>query len=143
MNLRDAFTGIYHDRGRLTPQDVIDTARPKDAPLHGRYEWDNGVAGEQYRLIQAARDIRSCRLEFTNPDTPGERKYVRAFSPLRHSGEPEATGYRPTDEVMSDPLAARILLRQCERDIADLRRKYGHLAEFESLLRREINGGAA
>lgn len=131
-NLRAALTAIYEDRGELTPQTVVDEARPAKAPLHDRFEWDDEVAGEAYRRAQAAQLIRSVRIEFST-EAEGERKYVRAFSSVRQS-DPEQQGYRPTDEIAADPLAAKILLRECERAIAELKAKYGHLAEFVSLV---------
>lgn len=57
-DLRSALTDIYRARGELTPQLVVDEARPKDAPLHDRFEWDNKVAGEAYRRVQAQQLIR-------------------------------------------------------------------------------------
>jgi hypothetical protein len=131
-NLRAALTDIYTTYGELTPQLVVDEARPKGAPLHDRFEWDDKVAGEAYRRVQAGQLIRSVQIEYV----PGERKYVRAFASVRQTADPEKRGYQPTEEILEDPLASEILLRECERAITDLKLKYGHLAEFRELLRR-------
>jgi len=40
-------------QGILTPQAFVDAARPEKAVLHGLFEWDDKLAGEQYRLGQA------------------------------------------------------------------------------------------
>ena len=37
--------------------------------------------------------------------------------------------------VVEDDLALKLLLRELEREIADLKRKYGHLAEFADMMR--------
>ncbi|MDD7813642.1 hypothetical protein PP713_13820 [Mycobacterium sp. CSUR Q5927] len=136
-DLRSALTEIYQSRGELTPQIVVDEARPKGAPLHDRFEWNDKVAGEAYRRVQAQQLIRTVKLEFTDNST-GERKFVRAWQSLRESGEAEREGYAPTEEIVQDELATKILFRQLEREIADLKRKYGHLAEFADLMRAAI-----
>lgn len=137
-DLRTALTNIYQNYGELTPQIVVDEARPKNAPLHSHFEWDNREAGEAYRRMQAARLIRSVPLQYDSTD---RTKYVRAFSSVREAGDPAAQGYQPTEEVLADPLSAKILLRECERAIADLQRKFGHLAEFADLLRKAARKG--
>ena len=44
--------------GELTKQNVLDAARPQNAPLHPCFEWDDNVAAEKYRLSQAGKLIR-------------------------------------------------------------------------------------
>lgn len=137
-DLRLHLTGLYRRAGELTPQVVVDEARPAESPLHSRFEWDDSIAGEKYRLVQAAQLIRAVRIEYTTPGSE-ERKFVRAFSSLHESGDPERTGYAPTEEIVENELTRKILLRNMERDMADMRRKYGHLQEFAQLLQREAS----
>lgn len=132
-NLRAELTGIYQKYGELTPQAVVDEARPETAPLHNRFEWNDEVAGEAYRQVQAAELIRSVRIQYAI-DPKGERKYIRAFQSLHHAGDSERSGYVPTEEIVQDELATKILLKQCEREIVDLKKKYGHLKEFTELM---------
>lgn len=136
-DLRGELTGIFRRHGDLAPQIVVDEARPAGAPLHNRFEWDDSIAGEKYRLVQAAQLIRSVRIEYTSPES-GEKKFVRAFSSLRESGDPERTGYAPTEEILENEMTRRMLLRNMERDIADLKRRYGHLAEFAEMMQAAI-----
>lgn len=139
-DLRSELTGVYQQHGELTPQIVVDEARPADAPLHGRFEWDDSVAGEKYRLVQAARLIRVVRIEYTSPNST-EKKFIRAFSSLHESGEPERQGYAPTEEILENDVTRRILLRNMERDIVVLKKRYGHLAEFAEMMRKEFGDG--
>lgn len=141
-DLRSTLTGIYQRHQELTPQIVVDEARPKGAPLHDRFEWNDKIAGEAYRRVQAAQLIRSVRIEFISGES-GERKFVRGFHSLREAGDPTREGYAPTDEIAEDELATKILLRQFEREAADLKRKYGHLMEYIAWLRGEMDGLAS
>lgn len=133
--LRDILTDIYVRRGSLTATDVVEESVPVDSPLHHRFEWDDGVAGERFRLTQASALIRSAKVRFIEPDTK-EAKEVRAFISVRETAEPDRCGYQPTEEVLADPLASTILLRELERAISDLKRRYGHLKDFREVIRR-------
>lgn len=142
-DLRNTLTEIYKTKGELTPQIVVDEARPEDHPLHSRFEWDDAAAGEAYRRVQAQEMIRSVKIVFTEAST-GEKKSVRAFSSLHEPGSrtddsAPATGYAPTEDLVQDEFARQLLLRQCSRDIATLKRKYGHLQEFVELVVAAIN----
>lgn len=140
-DLRSELTAIYRKRGELTPQSVVDEARPEGAPLHSRFEWNDEVAGEKYRIVQAQQLIRAVKIEYT--DSAGEKKRVRGFFPIRDVEEnPEKIGYSPTEDIVQDDMCLKILMRQLERDIADLKRKYGHLAEFAKIMRDEFGGEA-
>lgn len=135
-DLRSVLTDWYEETGELTPQLVVDKARPKGAPLHDRFEWNDKVAGEKYRLVQAQALIRSVRVTFT--DKSGTSQSIRGFYSNREAGDPERQGYRPTEEIVEDDLALKMLLRDMERDIAELKRRYGHLAEFADMMRAAI-----
>lgn len=119
--------------GDLTPQAVVDEARPESHPLHNRFEWDDTLAGEAYRRVQAAQLIRSVKVVYA--ETPeGEERKVRAWSSLNAAVEPETRGYAPTEELVQDEFARKSLLRQLEREIKTLQRKYGHLKEFGEII---------
>ncbi|QSL99764.1 hypothetical protein SEA_ODAY_20 [Gordonia phage ODay] len=137
-DLRSALTSIYKDRGELTPQVVVEEARPDDHPLHNRFEWDNELAGDAYRRVQAQELIRSVKIVFT--ETPeGEKKTIRAFSSLRgHNDDNTRRGYQPTEELVQDEFSRTLLLRQCRREIAALSAKYGHLEEFAAMMTEAI-----
>lgn len=136
-DLRAELTGIYQKHGELTPQAVVDEARPETAPLHSRFEWDDELAGEAYRRVQASELIRSVRIQYAIDPETSERKYVRAFYSVR-SIDSNKSGYAPTEDIVQDEFATKILLKQCQREIADLKRKYGHLNEFAALIREAV-----
>lgn len=54
-----------HHQGRLEPDDVVADARDESSPLHSHFEWDDGIAADEYRREQARVLIRSVRLEVT------------------------------------------------------------------------------
>jgi hypothetical protein len=54
---------IESEHGVIDPHVVLNESRPEDAPLHGAFEWDDGLAAEKYRLDQARRVIRSVEID--------------------------------------------------------------------------------
>ncbi|AMS03941.1 hypothetical protein BJD58_gp41 [Gordonia phage UmaThurman] len=136
-DLRSQLTSIYQQRGELTPQSVVDEARPDEHPLHHRFEWDDAVAGEAYRRVQASELIRSVKVVY-NETPAGERKSIRAFSSLSQADDPERRGYAPTEELVENELTRAILLRNLEREIGSLKRKYGHLREFSDVMSKAV-----
>ena len=41
------------EKMKLTPENIVVAASKKRSPLHDYFEWDNGKAGQKYRLWQA------------------------------------------------------------------------------------------
>lgn len=85
-----------NETGLLTAGTVVEAARDEDSPLHQHFEWDNDVAGERYRLIQARQLIRAI---IVNEDITGRevRNYVSVPSDRSQPGG----GYRTLSNVIS------------------------------------------
>lgn len=126
-SLREQLQFIRAERGALTPEVVVEAAKPRTHPLHCRFEWNDKVAGHEYRKVQAAELIRSVRVTY-GKESDGQPKSVRAFVPVR--GESPQSTYEPIEDVMQDDFSRRLVLQQCRREWLTFERKYGHLEEF-------------
>jgi hypothetical protein len=133
VNLRDHLQAIRDQRGRLTPEDVVDVARDPEHPLHSRFEWDNDAAAEHWRRTQAHELIRTCRIKYAE-DEVGRERTVRAFHAVRTE---QGHVYEPAAKIAADPLMARIVMADMEREWKQLRRKYDEFAEFWQMVRGE------
>jgi hypothetical protein len=60
---------IYDRDGSVKASVVVAEAKPKNAPLHPKFEWRDKVAAEQYRLEQARKIIRVARIIENNVPT--------------------------------------------------------------------------
>jgi len=79
--------------------DVVDAARPKKAPLHPAFNWDDANAAELYRLFQARVLIRKIRVISPEDNAgPGPVIHKPAFIHVRRDGE--KTGYYQTPDVI-------------------------------------------
>lgn len=88
---------IYEKNGALRPADVVDEARPNDAPLHPAFEWNNKVAGEKWRQEQARNMIRT--VVVVTPDEDGEEVEEKVYVNVRMDNE---SSYAPTRVVVRD-----------------------------------------
>jgi hypothetical protein len=140
VSLRDQLQAVYDEHSRLTPQLVVDAARPADHPLHDRFEWDDKTAAEAHRLDQARRLIRSVRVIYREANEKEAARTVRAFHSIR---DEQGTAYRPLEEVTESPLLSKLLLQDMEREWKQLMRRYGHFEEFLQMVRGDLEEKAA
>jgi hypothetical protein len=90
-----------HD-GQVTPQLVVDSARPENAPLHPAFEWNDYEAAEAYRRHQAKGIIRA--IVTVSPATKEEtREYVGIRGAEVDKTKRETTVYVTTRAAVSDP----------------------------------------
>jgi len=140
-DLREILNGVRAERGRLTPEIVVEVAREESHPLHHRFEWDDGIAAHKYRLVQASNLLRvKFKQDRGAEEDPVE---LRAFWPVKagESGDPDVnadTEYVPVEEVLMDPIARQVLLNQMIREAAAFRRRYQHMAEFATVVQEHL-----
>jgi hypothetical protein len=134
-NLQQILQEIYQERGRLTAHDVLEEARVPGHPLHSRFEWDDSVAAERYRLDQARQLIREVKITFV-PRGATEPESVRGYFSVP---SPEGRAYQPTEEIANNPLMLKMLLNDMSRDWNRMRERYGHLVEFTDMVRRHLD----
>lgn len=133
-NLRAELEAIQKKhRGRLSPRVVLNEARRKDHPLHARFEWNDAVAGEKYRLEQARELISAVRVVYTT--SQGEKKSIRYFAALRASDKDEYI-YESVDAIAADPFKRKLLIKEMQRDIQELVNRYEGLMEFWTELKK-------
>lgn len=140
MNLRDALQGIYDTHGKLTPALVVDEARPEDHPLHDRFEWDDSIAGENWRRHQAHDLIRSVKVVRKKSGKQGDHLSVRAFHAVRKE---DGYNYEPVEQVIADPFTTKLLLKDMEREWRQLKKRYDQFSEFWEMVRGDLGGDIA
>lgn len=136
MSLKSELEDIYTAEGRLTPALVVEAARDEQSwpALHARIPWDDAAAAETHRLDVARRLIRKVRVRFI--DANADRQSVRQYVHVEHIDPPEHV-YRRIDEIAADPFTTQLVLREAEREWRRLKQRYGHMAEFIELVRRD------
>lgn len=63
QTIGEALSQIEKEEGGVTPESVVDAARPEDAPMHPCFTWDDSVAAEEYRKSEARNLVRVIQVE--------------------------------------------------------------------------------
>ncbi len=112
------------NRGRLTPDAVIDDAKQKDSPLHDQFEWDKSKAAYAHWQDQARALITSVRVTVTT-----ETSIVKSVYYVRDpSAASKDQGYVSVDKLRTDQDMAREALVSEFSRVADLLRRARELA---------------
>lgn len=106
LRILDELKVIKGNKPAIDPEDVVAFAADPDTALHARFEWDDSKAGHMYRVEQARHILR---VYVTVVDDGGNKAPMRMFAVLREQ-DGGSTGYRTTEDVLSDPLARAELL---------------------------------
>lgn len=113
---------LEHAPGQVDPSAVVKAAANPKHPLHGRFEWDDSIAGHQHRLQQARKLIASVYVEVTiNETTLRPVYYVR--DPAKDSRN---EGYVSISSLQGKPARIRALMQ-------------AELARIDAILTRTID----
>lgn len=113
----------------LTPQNLVDVSRPEDAPLHNEFEWDNDVAAEEWRRVQARLLINNLAIVIEEQ----KQEPVRAFFSLQCGFRKNDGNYESTIRIMSDSEKRKKLLESAKRDMEAFKNKYQMLTELQDV----------
>lgn len=118
---------------------VVERARDEGSPLHSYFEWDDSVAGHQYRIVQARSLIRT--LTVTMPDDEAEAQLPKYVS-LKRDRKNKGGGYRETAQVLNNRELLDELERTAKADIEGVLRRYEMLKDLVGRVRRAAGIGA-
>ncbi len=106
---------------KITAEDVLKDAKPKESLLHAAFEWDDTEAAHQYRLEQARLLIRSVRV------VVGEKEEVEIRLFYNVQDADEGSAYYPAVRVLNEKeLHQKALAQACKL-------LYGVLAQYDQL----------
>lgn len=108
---------------QITPKAILDFARDENSELHKCFEWDNDLAAEKYRTIQAGNVIRMLYVEPKSEDAP----------PVRVLSRTSNTVYQPTRTFLKNQNEYEDLLKRALSELESFRLKYKTLSELEQL----------
>ncbi len=115
MKVRQAVTEIYLAQGHVRASELVEAARPVESTIHGAFEWDDAIAGHEYRLSQARQWIR--RVEIIIDDRPEVLVHVPILK-----GRPAEGLYRPLSIVARNPKEREAHREEALRHLAAAKR---------------------
>lgn len=120
--------------GALLPNDVLEHARNPQSVLHGYFTWDNGDAGEKFRLIEAGRLISTVKVEIMGRQTNAFLKTrVVVYQEPRDA-------YLSTEKVLNDAEQYEAVKQRALAEIANWQKKYDHIVELHGLVNGDMLG---
>ena len=109
----------------ITPEQVLEKARnDENSELHKCFEWNDGIAAEKYRLIQARKII--INLAYVPKEKTDEP--VRCFQITR-----EKSVYMPTKQFLVNSNEYQDLLKRAKVELESFKRRYATLSELETV----------
>jgi len=117
---------LEREHGCLVPKTIVEAARKPNSPLHTFFEWNDSVAAQKYRLLQATMLVRHVKVTIEAPDM--EPREVRAYVTPYHG-----QGYVRIERALSDEDMRRQLLAQAREDLEAFKRRYEALQELDAL----------
>lgn len=137
---QEAGTEIEHCKnndGFITPEAVVEKAKPETSVIHGCFEWNDQSAAQRYRLHQAGELIRSI-ITVTVGEENGQPAAVRAFVNIKGDSE---RGYKLIHSVVNNHDEYGYLLECAKKELAIFRQKYSTLIELRGVMTaiQEVN----
>ena len=105
---------------KLTAQNLVDVSKPKDAPLHDAFEWDNKVAGNEWRKHQARNLIHSLMI------VQEDREPIKMYFNLERT-EPE---YKSINLILENEDDYHKMMENALREMRAFQMKYAKLQEL-------------
>ena len=119
------FKSLEESETGLTATSLVDASRSEDAPLHKEFEWDDSIAGEEWRKQQARVMIGALVIRIE--EKPPVRKYVAI--------ETTSPVYEDIEVVIKNEEKTAALLERALNELASFERKYAALQELAGVFR--------
>lgn len=127
-----ALEDVQRTKGTLgiQPTDVVEAAVSPASPLHEFFEWDDTVAAQEYRVVQARHLLGAIKV--TILDVTPEGQPMRLFLNLTPA-DGDDRAYIPAVTVLSDAAMRGQIVEQALAEAESWRRRYEHLDELRRI----------
>lgn len=129
--------------GSITPQAVVEDARPEGSLLHPVFEWDDEKAAEAYRIHQAGNFIRCIVVVPEKDDVVKEPVKLFVNVNSTNDGQKRTGSFVNLRYAMENPNAREIVLSNAKHEMLLFKKKYAYLKELSKLFAviDELTGG--
>ena len=117
--------------GTLEAEILVEESRPKDAPLHEEFDWDNKKAGHKWRVHQARNIINVVTIRHLNPAVEEAPAYVNIT--VGPAVDPEERHYAAIEDVLNDPQQRADLVQRALEKLLRVQREFRHLRELAGI----------
>lgn len=125
-NIAGVMCSDMEKAGKLTAENLVEANRPKDAPLHEEFDWNNTIAAEKWRCHQARNIINS--IVVVSEDRP-KVEAVRCFFRV----EAAAPNYESVSTIVRNENKYAKLIEQALRELIAFKKKYAQVKELSGV----------
>lgn len=116
---------------QYTPEEVVEKAKDESTELHKCFEWNDTIAAEKYRVIQARKIIQMLVVTNDTEKNPEEPPvYYRAVVSTNENNR----SYASVSSIVRNDDAYARLLAAAKRDMAIFKERYKSLKELENII---------
>lgn len=113
----------------ITNKNVLEYARKnKDSELHKCFEWNDTIAGEKYRLIQASNVISSISFVIEEEPIKKQKVYFSIKSDAKESRK-----FKNIKDILEDDEDYKALLNKARKEFETCKDNYDNLIKREDL----------
>lgn len=113
----------------ITNVSVLEKAKDKNTELHKCFEWNNDIAGEKYRLVQANQIIGSISIVI-NEDTEQE-KAIKKYVKIKVNEDKSV--FKSIVEVVENDEEYQQVIKKAETEFISYKNKYEELLDLKDL----------
>ena len=120
-------------RNRLSPRDVVEAARNEISPLHELFTWDDSIAAERFRLLEAGALIRRIRVTIIQRKVKTKRihlKNIRVFQSPQEDRSEGGRSYVHSSVIADLPKLKQSLIRTVLLELEAIKNRH---KEIEAL----------
>lgn len=121
---------IYSMGDSVKPADLVEFARNPESELHKCFEWDDSVAGEKYRELQASKVLRLLVVTKKPVEQEAPKQYRLFVNTGDNSGD-----YKPLTLVMRNQTEYESLLETARQELQAFKKKYSMLTELAEIFK--------
>jgi hypothetical protein len=118
--------------GKLTTEQVVENAKPRNSLLHPVFEWDEVAAAGMWRKQQARDLIQSVYVTYKDED-PSMISAVRAFVSVHVEDEDAEPSFTHVGVALKDDRMRRELLNNALKELEGWRKKYEQYNELSAV----------
>ena len=125
------FEKIEKRYGKVTSENVLESATPEESPLHELFEWNDGVAAYKYRLHQAS--VLICNLSCEVEVKKEKKIMVRAYHDVSTNTHGEFVN---VDTAFKNVDSREIVLSRALAELQAFKQKYQNLKELAGVFEK-------
>ena len=125
---------LVEKNGFITPGIVVEDARNARSPLHDFFDWDNTVAAEKWRIVQARSLIMHVSITVVSENKPTIRQFF-SVTPTKEMNTDEIKVYIPIGDVMNNEKQREEVIKYAKRELEGWTLRYAQYSELFGVIK--------